>query len=60
MNLKLIIFTVLCCLAYQAVSQTCSQSVLDLVLVIDSSGSIGEDYFEMARDALVQMVAMRI
>ena len=56
MNLKLIIFTVLCCLAYQAVSQTCSQSVLDLVLVIDSSGSIGEDYFEMARDALVQMV----
>jgi hypothetical protein len=55
MKLKLIIFTVLCCLANQ-VASNCSQSALDFVLVIDSSGSIGESNFNDAKNALVAMV----
>ena len=55
MKLKLIIFTVLCCLTNQVISN-CAQSALDFVLVIDSSGSIGASSFNDAKNALVAMV----
>ncbi|CAF0820290.1 unnamed protein product [Brachionus calyciflorus] len=34
----------------------CEQRVLDIVLVVDSSGSIGASNFQLARDALAKMV----
>jgi hypothetical protein len=57
MNLKLIVFFFgILCLTKHSLSQLCAQVALDLVLAIDSSGSIGASNFNIAKSALVSMI----
>ena len=40
-----------------AACQTCDQSVLDVFLVVDSSGSIGAANFALAKSAIAEMIS---
>lgn len=55
MKSKLIMLLALCYLTYQVSSQTCSQSTLDLVFVIDSM-NIGAMEFSILKNALINFI----
>jgi uncharacterized protein YegL len=53
---KNVLVSILLCLISFAACQTCEQRVLDLFLVVDSSGSIGSTVFPLAKSAVVEMI----
>ena len=55
LEIKLFILVIFC-LTVKSICQICSQNVLDLVLAIDSSASIGINNFALAKKALVSMI----
>jgi Mg-chelatase subunit ChlD len=55
MNMKVLILILLSLISL-ATCQTCDQSVLDMFIVIDSSGSIGAADFALAKSSVVDMI----
>ncbi len=55
MNKKVLVSIFLSLISFAA-CQTCDQSVLDIMLVVDSSGSIGTYDFDLAKSAVVEMI----
>ena len=55
MNCQLI-SVILLALISLSTSQTCDKSILDIMLVIDASGSIGLDNYNLAKDAIINLI----
>jgi uncharacterized protein YegL len=55
MNKKILVSILLSLISFAA-CQTCGQAVLEIMLVVDSSGSMGTSAFALEKNAVVQMI----
>lgn len=58
MKNKIYVLLIVCLVIEKISSQNCDPIVLDLALIVDVSASIGNEYFELGRDLMLNIINM--